>query len=171
MTDEARLRELIGEIDRLVPDARPGLPSPLFYLVSRLTPLVNVDLWAKNDRGEALLTYREDAYYEGWHVPGGIVRFKETAAERVAAVATAELGACVEADATPCEIHEMRSPERDLRGHFISLLFRVRLTSAPSDALACSDLRRPRHGQWAWHRSYPSEMIPQHAVYRHLFEP
>lgn len=42
--------------------------------------MVNVDLLIKNvSSNETLLTWREDEYYgPGWHVPGGIVRFKET---------------------------------------------------------------------------------------------
>ena len=171
MTDDERLLQAIAEIDRLVPNARAGLPLPLFYLASRLTPMVNVDLLIRNPDGAVLLTWRDDRFYSGWHVPGGIIRFKETAAERVRAVAAEELGATVEADAAPIEVHEKQHRERDVRGHFIALLFRARLISGPSAALECADEAQPAVGQWAWHRTFPERMIPQHAVYRHLFTP
>ena len=54
-------------------DAAIGLPEELFLYVSSITPLVNVDLLIKDDRGRALLTWRDDSYYgPDWHVPGGI---------------------------------------------------------------------------------------------------
>lgn len=171
MSDDARVAELVRELEGLVGNARAGLSNELFYFVSRLTPLVNVDLFVQNEAREVLLTWRKDRFYDGWHVPGGIIRFKEFAADRIRAVARAELGVEVEADDKPLLIHEKHAKDRDVRGHFIALLYRTRLRSQPDPALRCTDLEAPQHGQWAWHRSYPERMIPQHAVYRHLFEP
>jgi colanic acid biosynthesis protein WcaH len=171
MDTTARIRELVTELDSLFPDSRQGLPIELFYFVSRLTPLVNVDLLIRNDRGEILLTWRHDQFYKGWHIPGGIIRFKETAAERIKAVAHSELGANVEADATPCEVHEKQNCQRDVRGHFISLLYEARLTSGLDDARKCVDVARPMDGQWAWHGPCPDLLLPNHASYRHLFQP
>ena len=52
-----------------------------------LTPLVNVDLLIK-DSGRTLLTWRDDEFYgPGWHIPGGILGFKERALDRLAKVA------------------------------------------------------------------------------------
>lgn len=169
MDGAARIRQLVAELEGLFPDSRRGLPNELFYFVSRLTPLVNVDLLIRNDRGEMLLTWRHDQFYKGWHIPGGIIRFKETAAERIKAVALAELGAAVEADATPCELHEKQNCERDVRGHFISLLYATRLTSDLDASRKCHDVARPDNGQWAWHGSCPDLLLPNHASYRHLF--
>lgn len=169
MDSAARIRELVAELDGLFPDSRRGLPNELFYFVSRLTPLVNVDLLIRNERGEILLTWRHDQFYKGWHIPGGIIRFKETAAERIQAVALSELGAAVEADASPCEVHEKRNCERDVRGHFISLLYATRLTSDLDASRKCVDMARPDNGQWAWHGSCPDLLLPNHASYRHLF--
>lgn len=169
MDSAARIRDLVAELDGLFPDSRRGLPNELFYFVSRLTPLVNVDLLIRNDRDEILLTWRHDRFYKGWHVPGGIIRFKETAAERITAVALSELGATVEADPTPCEVHEKQNCERDIRGHFISLLYEARLTSDLDAARKCRDVARPENGQWAWHGPCPDNLLPNHASYRHLF--
>lgn len=169
MERAARIRDLVAELDTLVPDSRQGLPDELFYLVSRLTPLVNVDLLIRDDRGAILLTWRDDRFYQGWHVPGGIIRFKETADDRIRAVGLTELGAAVEADATPCAVNEKRNASRDVRGHFISLLYATRLLGSPDPARACHDVDRPEPGQWAWHLSCPDRFLPNHAVYRPLF--
>jgi len=171
MDTAAQIRDLVTELDGLFPDSRHGLPIELFYFVSRLTPLVNVDLLIRNVRGEILLTWREDQFYRGWHIPGGIIRFKETAAERIKAVAMSELGATVEADSEPCEVHEKQNCQRDVRGHFISLLYVTRLRSGPDAAKACVDPDHPQNGQWAWHGRCPESLLPNHESYRHLFQP
>ena len=87
-----RLEEHIAAIESSIEDSRKRLPQPVFDFISRITPVVNVDLLIRNDRGEILLTWRHDELYHGWHVPGGVVRFKERMADRVAAVARAEIG-------------------------------------------------------------------------------
>ena len=54
-----------------------GLGEELFLTVSSLVPIVNVDLLVYNDKGQFLLTKRDDPYCgRGWHVPGGCIRFK-----------------------------------------------------------------------------------------------
>jgi len=91
------MKDIINGLDQQVPDPSAGLPEELFLLFSRMTPLVNVDLLIKNEQGKTLLTWRDDGYWKpGWHVPGGIIRYKETLADRVRAVAKNELGAEVE---------------------------------------------------------------------------
>ena len=59
-----------------------GLPDEVFRLVTSLTPMTNVDLLIQNDRRETLPTWRDDELYQGWHLPGGIVRYKERMADR-----------------------------------------------------------------------------------------
>lgn len=160
----------IQAIDSLVPNARRGLPQELFFCVSRLTPLINVDLLIVDELDRKLLTWREDAFFgPGWHIPGGIIRFKETASERIAAVATSELGAEVSHEARPCEVNELMAPHRDVRGHCISLLYRCKLVSQLDDARK-AELERPHNGQWAWFRQCPEDLIKQHTIYRHCFD-
>jgi colanic acid biosynthesis protein WcaH len=72
-----RLEEHIAAIEAAVADPRGGLPEPIFRLLARLTAMVNVDLLVRNDRRETLLTWRQDDLYRGWHIPGGIIRYKE----------------------------------------------------------------------------------------------
>lgn len=163
---KAEFAALLDRLNAAVPDGRTGLPQNLFYLVSRLTPLVNVDLLIQDDRWGTLLTWRADEFYgPGWHVPGGIIRFKETAAARIAAVASTELGAEVCAEPTPFIVSEVLSPRRDVRGHFISLLYRCTLATLPSMALKFID-DVPKNGMWCWFKCCPDNLIQAHEIYR-----
>ncbi len=162
--DEA-LAKGITSIEHAAGDPARGLPEDIFLLISRLTPLVNVDLLIRDDRGRTLLTWREDAYYgAGWHVPGGIIRFKETAAERLRAVAREELGAEADPEPAPVAFHEEIHPERAIRGHFISLLYRCVLIGPP-DAARRADGPFPAPGTWRWHDGPPDALIDVHRVY------
>ena len=38
------INKSIAQIERLIKDPSYGLPEEIFYLVSRITPLINVDL-------------------------------------------------------------------------------------------------------------------------------
>lgn len=164
------LDEHIKAIDAAVGDARRGLPEPVFALLSRLTPMVNVDLLIKNDRGETLLTWRDDELYLGWHVPGGVVRFKERLEARVDAVARTELGAAVSITPEPLAVNEIITVPRDARGHFLSFLFECRLEAEPDPALRL-ERGTPKRGQWAWHASFPPDMIQSHGIYRKFIDP
>ncbi|HLP98582.1 MAG TPA: hypothetical protein VK149_09065 [Sideroxyarcus sp.] len=161
---------LIDALESQLADPAQGLPEELFLFVSRLTPIVNVDLLLKNSENETLLTWREDQFYGPcWHVPGGIIRFKETAAKRIHAVAEAELGASVEFEQTPLAINELMARGRNTRGHFISLLYDCRLTSPldPARAYASGAIR---HGEWAWHATCPENLIPSQGVYKKFID-
>lgn len=160
------LRQLIAALEAQIGNPRQGLPDEVFQFVSRLTPMINVDLLVKNSENETLLTWRDDAYYgPGWHVPGGIVRFKEPLANRIEIVARKELGTSVTFDPAPLAVNELMAAGRDTRGHFISLLYACCLAGQPDPSLACrSD--GPRNGEWAWHAVCPANLIGQHEVYR-----
>ncbi|SVE18316.1 uncharacterized protein METZ01_LOCUS471170, partial [marine metagenome] len=82
------INKSIAQVERLIKDPSYGLPEEIFYLVSRITPLINVDLLIHNKNGETLLTWRggDETSKPGWHIPGGIVRYKEKIADRIRAV-------------------------------------------------------------------------------------
>lgn len=160
------LREAIAALKRY---AEPGkdLPEELFLFISSVTPLVNVDLLIKDESNRTLLTWRDDEFYgKGWHVPGGIIRFKEDAQARVAEVAKQELGCSVKADPAPMLVTESFSPHLE-RGHFISLLFRCDLLTDPAPSLKSAEL--PHRGQWRWHSGVPPDLLPAHKFYASLF--
>jgi ADP-ribose pyrophosphatase YjhB (NUDIX family) len=158
--------EAIEKLEASINDPRKGLPEEVFLFISRVTPLINVDLLIRDERNYTLLSWRDDGYSPpGWHVPGGIIRFKESAVDRIRAVAKSELGADVVFESAPIAIREIIHPERKNRGHFISLLYRCRLTSPPDESLRYigGGLRKD---QWSWHSHCPDNIIDVHEMYR-----
>jgi ADP-ribose pyrophosphatase YjhB (NUDIX family) len=161
----SQLSDSIRVLDTLAGDPTTGLPEELFLFVSRITPLVNVDLLIQDDRRHTLLTWRADEYHgAGWHVPGGIIRYRETADQRIRKVATSEMGASVDFDPIPAAINESFGEQRN-RGHFISLLYRCRLVSGPDPRLKAI-AAPPEPGTWRWHKGAPADLLKVHDMYR-----
>lgn len=160
------LRKIIDILELSIQNPSKGLPEELFLFVSRITPLINVDLLIRNEQNHTLLTWRDDGYYPpGWHVPGGVIRYKETIAKRVKAVAKHELGAKVEFKLAPLAINEKIHDTREIRGHFISLLYQCSLVTQPDESLRCKS-NSPNPNEWMWHSSCPANIIPVHEMYR-----
>jgi ADP-ribose pyrophosphatase YjhB (NUDIX family) len=155
----------IAALDEEAPHPSSGLPDDLFYYISRTTPLVNVDLLIKDENGRTLLSWRNDKYAGiGWHVPGGIVRFKETLETRVKKVAETEIGTTIRFDPTPIALHQMIHREREVRGHFISLLYECFLpgTFKPrNEGLSLEDA-----GYLVWHDRCPANLLHVQEGYR-----
>jgi colanic acid biosynthesis protein WcaH len=163
---ECKKKTSIEKIEAMIKDPSEGLPDDIFLLISRITPLINVDLLIKNQEGQTLLTWRDDGYYPpGWHIPGGIIRYKETVAQRVHACALNELGADVKFKENPLAMNEMIHPLRKNRGHFISLLIKCTLIGSPRRKNGFKK-GAPKPGEWAWHDRCPDDLIPVHEMYR-----
>jgi ADP-ribose pyrophosphatase YjhB (NUDIX family) len=157
------LRAAADTVVEGVPDPSAGLPEDVFRMVSALTPLVTVDLLIKDEQGNTLLTWRDDERFgRGWHVPGGILRYKEMLAERVHACARAELGCDVDAENRALTMIEAITAHRT-RGHHLSFLYRCRLAGALDDRRRAGD--PPQPGQWRWHRGAPPDLLPAQAEY------
>ena len=160
------MKKIIESLESLIKDPSEGLPEDVFLFISRITPIINVDLLVKNEQNQTLLTWRDDGYWPaGWHIPGGIIRYKETTSDRINVVAASELGARIEFKKDPLAINQVIHPSRRVRGHFISLLYECTLTSSLDE-----DLRYgkgiPKPGEWAWHSKCPDDIIPVHEMYR-----
>jgi colanic acid biosynthesis protein WcaH len=160
------IADVIALLDEQVPNPSMGLPDELFYYVSRITPLVNVDLLIKDENGRTLLSWRNDQYAgTGWHVPGGIIRFRETLETRIEKVAETELGmSTISFEPAPVALNQVITHDRDIRGHFISLLYRcfVSSTFAPkNEGVAMGD-----RGYVMWHDHCPDNLLKFHEIYR-----
>ena len=163
-----KLADAVAVLDRAVPNPSEGLPDDVFYYISRTTPLINVDLLIKDEKGRTLLAWRSDQFCgAGWHIPGGIIRFKEAIETRVQKVAEREIGRQVDYDPAPIKISEMVHPGRADRSHFISLLFQCRLPSSfvpENKGLGPHDA-----GYLQWHDGCPADLIKFHQMhYEHL---
>ncbi len=166
------MKAVLELLEQWIENPSLGLPEEMFLFVSKITPMINVDLFIRNDQAHTLLTWREDGIGPpGWHIPGGIVRFKERMADRIAAVAGTELGTTVTFMREPLAIREVMQPSRKVRGHFISLLFDCHLLAPPDqarkyDRKAVRSTGRPYPENWAWHAHCPDALIPDHEMYR-----
>ena len=160
------LSYLLNEALKQIPNSKAGLPQEAFYFVSQLTPMINVDLLVKNKLGQTLLTWRDDKFYgPAWHIPGGIIRFKEKIEDRINKVAEHELGCEVKFCTTPLDIREMMNKDRDIRGHFISMLYSCEIVGNPDNLKRSLD-NNPQHGQWAWHEEAPQNLLRVHEPFR-----
>lgn len=159
------ISDAIAVLVEQVPNPSVGLPDEVFYYISRTTPLVNVDLLIKDEKERTLLSWRNDQYAgKGWHVLGGIVRFKETLETRVKKVAETEIGVDIDFDIIPIAVNQCIHHDRDIRGHFISILYKCFLpgTFVPEN----KGLSHEDAGYLMWHDSCPDNLLKFHEMYR-----
>ena len=160
-----KIDEAIKFLEKQIPNPSLGLPEEVFLFISRVTPLVNVDLLIKDDKGRTLLAWRDDQYAgTGWHIPGGIIRFKESFEERLLKCAQEEIGTVVEFDPVPIAVNQLIKNQMDTRAHFISLLYKCFLSSQfiPKN----KGLSSKGPGYLKWHDSCPANLIKMHEIYR-----
>jgi colanic acid biosynthesis protein WcaH len=158
------IHEAIELLDKRISSPSLGLPEEVFFFISRITPIVNVDLLIKDEKGRTLLSWRDDQYCgKGWHIPGGVVRFKERLETRIKKVVEEEIGTKVKFEKKPVEINEIILKPK-IRGHFISFLYRCYL---PSDFIPFNKgLNMTDAGYLMWHNVCPDNLIKCHERYR-----
>lgn len=158
------INDAIEIISKEVQDPKKGLPQEIFYFISRVTPMVNVDLLIKDEKGRVLLAWRDDKHAgKGWHIPGGIVRFKENFETRIKKVAESEIGVEVKFDPNPITVSQMINDKCDVRGHFISFLYKCSLSSSfvPKN----KELKESDPGFLKWHETCPDNLLEFHKIY------
>ena len=158
------IHQAIKFLDKQIPNSSLGLPEEIFLFISRLTPLVNVDLLIKDEKGRTLLSWRDDKFVgAGWYIPGGIIRYKESLEQRIRKVAESEIGTMVEFEPVPLTFNQIIL-KQNTRGHFISLLYKCFLSSkyVPKNF----GLKEKDEGFLKWHDFCPSNLIKVHKIYR-----
>jgi len=156
--------EAITVLEQAISDPKVGLPEEIFKLVSRLTPMVNVDLLVKDEQNRILLAWRDDEYSgSGWHIPGGIVRFKESLENRIQQVAMSELKTEVSFNSEPISLNQAFC-NPNTRGHFISLLYNCTVKEGfqPDN----TGISETEPGYLKWHESCPNNLIQVHDMYK-----
>lgn len=151
-------------LEKAIKNPKLGLPEEIFLFISRVTPMVNIDLLVKDEKDRTLLAWRNDLVCgSGWHIPGGIVRFKERLIDRVKKVAEIEIGVPIRFEPVPIAINEIILPQRT-RGHFISFLYKGFLpgTFVPSN----DGFKKHDSGYLKWHSKCPKDLIKVHEIYR-----
>ena len=160
------IAEAIKCLREQVKNPSKGLPEDLFHYISSATPIINVELLIKNENGNSLLSWRDDPYAgKGWHIPGGVIRFKETIKERIDEVVRTEIGTFIDSySQEPVAINEIFDHEREVRSHFISLLYRCSLPVGfiPKN----KGISRFDPGYLMWHKTCPRDLLKLHEIYR-----
>ena len=156
----------IKNIEKKVKNPNKGLPEEIFLFLTRISPMINVDLLIKNKKKQTLLVWRKkgEKYKEGWHIPGGIIRFKETIRNRIRHTAKNELGSKVTYKKQPIFYNEIHLKQKN-RSHFISLLFECKIITGPRKDFQYIK-GKPKVGQWKWHDKCPKNLIKPHKNYR-----
>ncbi len=90
------------------------------------TPKLMVDVVIPSERGVVLIRRSTEPFAGQWALPGGFVELGETVEEAAAREAAEETGLAVE---VACLIGVYSDPERDPRGHNVSVAFLVRVLS------------------------------------------
>jgi len=160
------LESALGVVTDSISDPAAGLPEAVFRFVSGITPMVNVDLLILDPHQGVLLTWRPTGNYPaGWHLPGGIIRVRESFENRVEQVASNELGVGISECIGPIDINQMIHPDAKTRVHFVSLLYRVTISGVLDEKNHSRDVE-PLDGQWAWHKKWPPNLYGPQSVYR-----
>jgi colanic acid biosynthesis protein WcaH len=129
--------------------------------------MVNVDLLIKDKHGKYLLSWRNDDHGNGWHVPGGIVRVKETLIERVERTSLKEIGCLVNYNPKPVNFAELVYLQTEIRPHFYSFLFDCMIPE--NFDIGKQPYKPGEMGHLAWHTKFPHDMIPVHKMYKKFF--
>ena len=157
-------------IDRLL---RPyeGLSREIFLVASQLVPLVNIEIIATNkSRNALILIYRHDSFYgPGWHLPGGIIRSREDAHERLRKTLSKEMGIDLSQTSTVrcVGISQAIDQQRPVRSHFISLVFALDINDEDMPCMA-NPQKMYMSGDIASHRDVPTDLIEEHRKYQEL---
>jgi hypothetical protein len=135
------------------------LPWPLVRFVTEVAAMGNVDLLVRDPDLGVLLSWRDDPFGSGWHVPGGIIRHREEIAHRITTHALDEFGCEVQADERPVALIQFSTtaatPSRSVSPHAARRagqtgLGREREGEAGRPAVVCVP---------------PSNLYPSHLVY------
>jgi len=161
------IKNSIKELEGHVVNPSKGLPDDLFYFIGRMTPYINVDLLIKCQIKGVLLTWRNDKYVgQGWHLPGGIVRFRETIKNRVLKVGLEELNIKILDSKGPLATNEVIIKDQIERSHFISLLFECIIKEDQMDKLV--DYSN-KDSKISFFKKKPNNLLSRHEIYRNFF--
>ncbi len=168
-TDIDELKKAIDIVRGSIDDATKGLPEEVFLMASELLPLVNTDLLVRDQEGRVLLAWRNDKWWgSGWHVPGGILRLRESLEDRVNRTAASELHTKVSYNSVPLEVHPIIAGQFRERSHHVSFVYDC---SVPKEYVIDNDDLKPGDtGFLAWHDHFPEDMLACHMFYRKYFK-
>ncbi len=147
-----------------------GLGKNLFHIISSLTPMVNVDLLIIKNKN-VLLSWRHDQFYgPGWHIPGGVIRYREKLESRIRKVAINELNrSAAFISPEPLLVNELFAKNRNIRGHFISLLYECDIDDKDFPLFDENNFSKNiKNGDCMWHKQIPKDFLVNQCVYKDI---
>lgn len=123
-----------------------GLEQGVFDALCSLVTHTACELVIVNNKNEILLTFRKDKFWEGWHFPGGLLRYKESFLARLKLVVKLELKVKLVSAKFLFPINYINSK----RGHDVSLVFLCKLEKALKVG--------------KWFKQMPKNIIPEHKM-------
>lgn len=171
MSIQSAIENLKTEMEKegIVPET--GLGNEMFLFSSTLAPVVNVDLLI-TDGSRILLSWRNDPHCgQGWHIPGGCIRFKEKLEERIQKTAMTEIGTAVSYDKEPVKVFEIFSDhyregihnQRE-RAHFVTLAYCCWIPDGWS--VGSQNAKPGEEGYLKWFDSLPDELLAVQNCYK-----
>ncbi|KGF91726.1 MULTISPECIES: NUDIX hydrolase [Prochlorococcus] len=152
---------------------KKGLGKRIFLILSQLTPITNVELIIKTIHNKSLLIFRDDEFYgPGWHLPGGILRFKEKSRTRIIKTIENEIGVLSPKiqDIKLMGVYEIVNLKMIVRSHFISLIFKVNLEENTLNFKDFNPNKEYKNGDVAAHTDSPNNLIKEHLKYKDLID-
>ena len=140
--DLKNFKRIIGKIKQ----PEKGLQQEVFNVLCGVVTHVACELVIINNKKEKLLTFRKDKFWNGWHFPGGLLRYRENFSSRLKQVAKMELGVKLISAKFLFPINYINSK----RGHDVSLVFLCKLNG------------KPKIGKWF--KIMPKNIIPEHKI-------
>ena len=165
----SEIRKHIGYLKTSIENPTVGLPEEVFLFVTSVTPMVNVDLLIRDTEGRILLSWRDDDIEGcGWHVPGGILRLKESFDDRLEKTSLSEIGCRVKWSEKPLEMKPIIKLQEKIRCHFITFVYACTLPDGFNPETDQS--QKPGvAGYLKWFLQYPQDMLKVHAFYKKYF--
>lgn len=134
----------IRDVVRILKKVKLPAPYPVFVALCKSVPMVAVNLAVMPDKNHVLLTYRKDEFYDSWHIPGSILRYKESPKDAIERVCRKEISV---------KIKKLRFVgyfnDHDVRGHELVLLY------------AAHPINTPREGEYFKFGKLPKKIIKE----------
>lgn len=150
---KTEVKQLVKLLNKLKNDGLqpPNTPLEVWLEFNRLLPLPTVEILVTRNGRDFLLTERHDQYWNGWHIPGGFMLYKETVEGACQRLARKELGIKVVVN----QVIDVYVWQDHAYGAPVSIV------------CLCSANREPKDGQFF--TKIPKETISRHVKFLNNF--
>src|SRR5688500_9456234 len=93
MTPE-ETKQLVTLLDKLRTDdlLPPNMPYDVWKAIHRIVPIPTIEAIVTRDGKDFVLTYRKDNDWDGWHIPGSYMHYRESIEDGCKRIGQVELG-------------------------------------------------------------------------------